>query len=675
MTLLTKKAICPYDCPASCVFLATTENNRVVRVSPDPDHPVSQGMLCRKMQHYTEEVNSDQRILTPLKRIGKKGEGLFAPISWDAAIAEISNRWKSIIKEYGAEAIAYCYYSGVMSSIQRHCCEALFHRMGACRLVKTLCSSAKSVGYADVVGNTGCLDPRELKDSDFYLVWGSNMPATRLPSMKTLADGKREGKKVIQVEVYGTPMAEFCDETILIRPGTDGALALAMMHVLGEEGYADVSYLNRYSLGYDIFKETLHTYSPEWAENITGISADTIRHLARSYAKAKAPAIILGSGPSRYGNGAMTTRLITLLSLFTGAWQHPGGGLCGCSPLSGSLLDTSLISRPDFLEKPTRQININQLSSALVGTAEYPALKALFVNGANPANSVSNQSVLLSGLAREDLFTVVHERFLTDTARYADLILPATFSVEQSDIYLAYGYCTMAVGPKIIQAPGEAKSNWDVVRLLAKALEYEDAHFQQSEEEFIATLLEKPTKVSVSLKLLENKDLVNGGSISLPFADHNCFGTSSGKFYFVNPDLPEPLPRYIPCHGGPEPLHLISVPSDRTLNSIYQHHPQMAKERGPMTLIMNPEDAATRGIYSGDYVLAQNDLAQVEFIASISDKITRGAVAAVGTFAINQSLNGLTCNALHHARLSDRGAATTMNDNTIEVTLHYHSQN
>lgn len=674
MTLLTKKAICPYDCPASCGFLATTENNRVVRVSPDPDHPVSQGFLCRKMQHYAEEINSDQRILTPLKRIGKKGEGLFAPISWEAAIAEITKRWKNIISEQGAEAIAYCYYSGVMSSIQRHCCEALFHRMGACRLVKTLCSSAKSVGYADVVGSTGCLDPRELKNSDFYLIWGSNMPATRLPSMKTLTEGKREGKKIIQIEVYGAPMADFCDETILIRPGTDGALALSLMHVLEREGFADTEYLNEYGLGYDDFRKTLHAYSPEWAETITGIPADTIRHLARTYAKAKAPAIILGSGPSRYGNGGMTTRLITLLSLFTGAWQYPGGGLCGCSPLPGSLLDTTLISRPDFLNIPTRQININQLSLALHGTEDVPALKALFINGANPANSVSDQSHLLAGLAREDLFTVVHDRFMTDTARYADFILPATFSVEQSDIYLAYGYCTMAVGHKVVSAPGEAKSNWEVVRLLAKAMTYEDAHFQQTEEEFIEALLAQPTKVSASLQLLEREALLQGGCVSLPFSDHRCFGTPTGKFYFVNPDLSEPFPRYTPCYSGKEPLHLISVPSDRTLNSIYQQHPQMSKERGPMCLIMNPEDAAKRGISSGDLVMAQNDLAQVEFIASISDQIIPGAVAAIGTYAINQSLNGLTCNALHHARISDRGEATTMNDNTVDVFLLSHSQ-
>lgn len=669
MSIYTKKTICPYDCPAACGFLVTTDGERILNVSTDSEHPVSAGTLCRKMHHYAEAVHSDKRILTPLKRIGAKGNGDFTPISWDEAIAEIAARWKSIIANNGAEAIAYCYYSGVMSSINRHCCEALFHRMGACRLVKTLCSSAKAAGYADAVGSTGCLDPRELKDSDFYLIWGSNMPATRLPSMKTLIEGKRSGKKIVQIEVYGAPMADFCDETILIRPGTDGALALAMMHVLAQEDLADEAYLHERSLGYDAFKDTLPEYSPEWAETITGIPADTIRHLARIYASAKSPAIILGSGPSRYGNGAMTTRLITLLSLFTGAWKHPGGGLCGCSPVAGGFLDTNLISRPDFLEKPTRQLNINQLSAALTGTDGYTPLKALFVNGANPANSVSDQSACLAGLAREDLFTVVHDRFMSDTARYADIILPATFSVEQTDIYLAYGYCTMAVAPKVIPAPGEAKSNWEVVCMLAQAMGYEGEHFKQAEEEFVAHVLTKPTKASACLTAEDRAQLLQGGTVSLPFADHDCFGTPEGKFYFVNPALPEPLPRYTESHGGKEPLCLISVPSDRTLNSIFQQHDGMVKERGPMVLIMHPEDAANRSITDGDMILASNELAKVQFLARTSRWIARGAVAAIGTYNISQSFNGLTCNALHHGRISDRGAATTMNDNTVEVSL------
>ena len=667
MTTYTQKSICPYDCPYSCGFVAVTDGKRILKVDGDPEHPASRGILCRKMRHYPEAIHSDRRILTPMKRIGEKGKGEFVPVSWEEAILEITDHWKSLIRTDGAEAIGYCYYSGVMSPIQRHCCEALFHRMGACQLVKTLCASAKGAGYADVVGQTGCLDPRELKDSDFYLVWGSNMPATRLPDMKTLAQARRAGKKVVQIEVYGEPMANQCDETFLIRPGTDGALALAMMHILLQEGLADEAFLRESGIGCEEFCRTLPSYTPEWAAGITGIPADAIRRLARLFGGVKAPAIILGSGISRYGNGAMTVRLITILSLFTGAWKYPGGGLCGYNPTPGPYIDLALIQRPDFLTAPTRRININQLAAALTGTPAYPPLKSLYVSGANPACSVSDQKRLREGLAREDLFTVVHDRFLSDTARYADFILPAAFSVEQSDVYLAYDCCTLSAARRIIPPPGEAKSNWDTICLLAKGMGFEDDYFDRTEEDMLELVLRTPTPASRCLNAEDRERLLAGGTVSLPFSDHTRFGTPEGKFYLVNPNLSEPMPRYIECFGGPEPLHLVSVPSNRTLNSIFQQHEGMVRERGPMALVMHPSDAEVRGIHDGDRILCRNDLAEVEFAARISSQIAPGAVAAVGIYASSQSPNGLGCNALHHARLSDEGEATTMNDNTVEV--------
>lgn len=663
MQTYQKKSICPYDCPSACGLLVTTDGKRILNVDGDPKHPASAGILCRKMRRYEEDIHSPERILTPLKRTGQKGSGSFTPVSWEEAIAEITGRWKTLIAQHGPESIAYCYYSGVMSSVQRHGCEALFHRMGACGLIKTLCSSAKGAGYAAVVGNTGCLDPRELKDSDFYLIWGSQMIATRLPSLKTLTDGKKAGKKVIQIEVYGEPMAGYCDETILIRPGADGALALAMMQVLIEEGLAAEAYLRKMGSGYEEFRQTLEANTPEWAETITGIPAGTIRRLARLYGKAQAPAIILGSGNSRYRNGGMTVRLITILSLFTGAWQHPGGGLCGASPSSGSYLDSALIQRPDFKKEPGREININQLAAALKGT---PPIRSLYVCGANPADSVSDQKAMLEGLAREDLFTVVHERFLTDTARYADLILPAAFSVEQSDCYTAYGYRTLASAFKIIDPPGEAKSNWDTVRLLAAGMGYEDDCFKRTEEEMLALVLQKETTASACLTAKDREKLLNGDALSLPRHDRNRFLTKNGRFNLVNPDLAEPMPHYLPCEED-LPLHLVSVPSAYTLNTVFHARKKLIDGNAPLTLILHPDDAAARGIQEGDRIRAYNDLAEVEFYAGISPWIAKGAAVSVGTGQLSESLNGLTANALHHARLSDMGAATTMNDNCIEV--------
>lgn len=681
MQTYQKRSICPYDCPSACGLMLTTDGERILKVDGDPKHPASSGILCRKMRHYEEDIHSAERILTPLKRTGAKGSGFFAPISWEEAVSEITGRWKKLIRQYGPESIAYCYYSGVMSSIQRHSCEALFHRMGACELIKTLCSSAKGAGYASVVGNTGCLDPRELADSDFYLVWGSQMIATRLPSLKALTEGKKAGKKVIQIEVYGEPMANYCDETIRIRPGADGALALAMMQVLAEEGFADKDYLQKMGNGYEEFRTALAADTPEWAEGITGIPAGTIRRLARLYGKANAPAIILGSGNSRYRNGGMTVRLITILSLFTGAWQRPGGGLCGGPPFPGSYLDNSLIQRPDLRKTPGRKVNINQLALALAKTPapenrdsssgresipNMPMIRSLYVCGANPADSVSDQKTLLAGLAREDLFTVVHERFLTDTARYADLILPAAFSVEQSDCYTAYGYRTLASAFKVIDPAGEAKSNWDTIRLLAAGMGYEDDCFKQTEEEMIQLLLQKETPASACLTAAEREKLLTGGALSLPRHDRNLFLTKNGRFYLVNPELAEPMPRYIPCEEE-LPLRLVSVPSAYTLNTVFHARKQLTDKNAPLTLILHPDDAAERGIQEGDRICAYNDLAEVEFYAKISPWIAKGAAASVGTGQLSESLNGLTANALHHARLSDMGEATTMNDNAIEV--------
>lgn len=658
-----KRTVCPYDCPTTCGFYIEVEDNKVTGVVPDEKDPASGGLMCRKMRNYELSVNSKDRIITPLIRNGEKGSGFFKEISWEEAVKTICDKWKNIIDENGAEAISYCTYSGVMSDIHRNCGDAFFNRMGASELVKTLCSSAKGVGYANVMGRTGCLDPRELKDSDLYIVWGSNMPATRIQSMKEIAEAKALGKKVVLIEVYAEPMAKYCDEVVLIKPGTDGALALALMYVLVREGLADEDFLRENTNGYDEFKETLPEYTPEWAQEICGVDAQIIEKLAYMYAEAKAPVIILGSGNSRYGNGAMTVRLITILSHFTGAWLKKGGGMCGCTPIDTAYVDGNLIKRPDFRTAPSRKININQLGAAV----NDEAIKSLYVYGANPANAVSDTKAVIKGLEREDLFTVVHERFMTDTAKYADVILPATFSVEQNDIYEAYGYCTLSTAYKAVDAPGECKSNWDTFCLLAEGMGYEDEYFKRSDVEMLNIILDNPTK-AVAVLSDEDKDILRkGGSIKMPFSVHTEWKTKSGKINIVNDKLSERIPRYTECHGGEYPLRLISVPSEHTLNSIFTQRDDMTEARGTMKLAVNPSDAAERNIVNGDRIICFNDLAEVEFEAFVTENAAKGSASAVGIFKAAQTFNGLGVNALQHDRLSDLGAATTMNDNTVDI--------
>lgn len=663
----TRPSICPYDCPTTCGLRVTTDGTRVRKVEGDPEDPISRGLICQKMQRYEKSIHSPERILTPLRRTGGKGSGEFAPISWDQAAATIAARWQEALAEHGPDSILPVYYSGVMSLINRNCGDALFNRMGACSLVKTLCASAKSAGYAAVAGSTGCLDPRELRHSDFHLVWGCNLKATRLQSLPDFARARKHGTRVVLVESFAGEMTPYCDQVILITPGADGALALAMMHVLLAEGLADLDFLRAESTGFPEFAASLAGATPAWAAGITGVPAETIAALAREFGRASAPAITLGSGNSRYGNGGMTVRLITILSAFTGAWKRPGGGLCGCSPGGGPYVDLARITRPDLRENTARRVNINRLAAALAGEPGQAPIRCLHVYASNPVASICHQQGILRGLRDPALFTVVHERFLTDTARFADIILPATFSVEDTDCFASYGYCSFGTAYPVIPAPGQCKSNWDIFCLLAQAMGYADSHFARPAEDLLEELLAHPQAGLAGISAEQWQTLRQGGVISTPFADHAAWKTPSGKLEIVNPALDEPLPRYTEPHGGSQPLRLIAAPSAKTLNSIFLEREELVARRGPMALALHPEDAARRGIADNDLVMASNDLGEVAFTARVTPLVARGAVAAVGVFARSQSANGNLVNTLHHERLSDIGEATTLNDNTVEV--------
>ena len=732
----TVRSICPYDCPCSCGLLLNVENGSLLSTTGDPEHPACKGLICGKMRNYERGVNHPDRLKKPLIRTGAKGSGMFREASWEEAVRLITEKWQSILRESGPESIAYCYYSGVMSIVQRYGMEALFAKMGACQLEATLCSSGKGAGYAAVVGKTGCLDPRELEDSDLYILWSSQVKATRLQILPTLTEARKKGKKILLVDVYAEETADLCDEIFLIRPGSDGALALAVMKVLKDQGLADEAYLKENAEGFEDFFASLDMYTLSWAEEKTGLSADSIEKLAILYGRAAAPASVLGSGFSRYGNGGMNARLITILSLFTGAWKRPGGGLCGCNPSGSAYVDKNKISRPDFRkhvdrsedsdqpgsrenpvqsansnqpgsrEHPARKININCLGAEL----EKETIRSLYVWGCNPANSVSDAEAVRRGLMREDLFTVVHERFLTDTALLADVVLPATYSPEQTDVYTSYGYRTLGLAKKAVNAPGEALSNWDTMRLLAKGMGYTDSYFLQTEEEAARMLLDTSPAVQALPEEVRAR-LYEGNVVSMPKEEAGIWRTPSGKIQIRNEALSVPLPGYVPCYSESEGrkqedhlhhaegeerkqedrlhhaecegeetskntqfFHLISAPSIYTLNTVFAERDDLNEKRGPMKLVMHELDAEAHGIREGDWVLAANDLAEVEFIAHLTDKISRGTAAAVGVYSRGMSFNGKTANSLHHARLTDLGAGTTMNDNVVQLRLLFTGQ-
>ena len=663
-----RKSICPYDCPSTCGLLMELEDGKIIRVRNNPDHPVSKNGICRKTIRYEESIYSEKRILSPLKRTGPKGSGQFEPISWDAAVKEITDKWKAIITQYGPEAILPWTYSGVMSDIQRGCGTAFFNRMGASKIVGSLCSPAKGAAYTSVAGKTGCLDPHELNDSDYYIIWGSNMAATRLQALADLNKPENRHKKKVLIDTYANPAARHFDQTICIKAGTDGALALAMMHVLDKESLSDDDFLKEYTEGYDVFRDTLKGYTPEWAEKETGIPAEVIRQLARNYAAAKAPAIIFGSGTSRHLNGGMTCRLIIILSLFTGAWKQKGGGLCGCTPIDTTYVDQSLINRPDFRRNNARSFNINQTGMALALTGDE-AVRSLYVYGGNAANTAGNQDKIIEGLLREDLFTVVHERFMTETALYADIILPATFSVEQHDIYRSYGYCTLGTAYPVIKPLEQCKSNWDTFCLLAKAMGYEEDYFRQTEAEMLQNILDHPTPAVAALPEEKKKILQEGGAIAMPYSNHMKIGTPSGKFRIIDESLPEPIPHYFKINADNYPLHLVASPSVYSLNSEFRDRKDLMDARGSQKLIMHTADAAARGIKTGQLIKAFNDRAEVVFEALVTDQIGKGNVVCEGVYRRDQCVGGRAMNALTSERLADMADGTTMNDNRVEVCV------
>lgn len=662
-----QKAICPYDCPGTCGLLVEAENNTIIKVKGDPDHPLHHGLICEKMQNYEKAVNSPDRITTPLKRTGKKGEGKFEPISWEQALTEITDKWKEILSTDGPDAIIGLSSSGTQGWMQKSIVDCLFNKMGARQMIMSLCNGAKGAAVDSLMGGRGCLCGTELKDSDYYIVWSCNLKATRLHTLALLNQERKKGKKVLLIEVCAVDNAKYCDEVLLIKPGSDGALALSMMQVIAEAGLTADDFLKDFASGWEDFKATLPQYTPEWAEEITGIPAETIRRVALEIAHAKAPALVGGTGLCRRKNGGMNTRLSIILSAITGGWANPGGGYLGENPRSGSCLDRTMISRPDLRTHFGRKANINLLSTILADTSPENKVKAFYVSGGNPVNAIHNQKKMEEGLSREDLFTVVHEQIHTDTTKYADYVLPATYSVEHTDIYTPASFCHISTGFKVIDAPGQCKSNWETICLLAKHMGYTEDQFTITAEEMLNRMLDKPLVPLCDMDKSAIETLREGGTVALPYSDHLHFPTPDGKFRIIDDSLEESMPRYLPDYDDPYPLNLVAIPGTLSLNGVFACRSDLMERRGPMILYINPKDALERGISSGDSIIAKNDLAEVPFKAQVTELVAETCVAAPGVYNRKDSGQKLQMNALTHSRLSDIGQGTAMNGNYVEV--------
>jgi anaerobic selenocysteine-containing dehydrogenase len=659
------RSVCPYDCPDTCGLLVEVVGGKATRVTGDPDHPFTRGALCPKMNRYQETVHSPLRLTRPLLRKGKKGSGHFHPISWEEAIHQIADRWQKIIDQFGAEAILPYSYAGTMGLIQRNAGHPFFHRLGASRLDRTICSPAKEAGWKSVMGETPAPHPEEVAESDLVILWGINAVATNIHFLHNVKRAQKKGAKVWLIDTYQTSSSSVVDQTYIVRPGSDGCLTLGLMYLLVRYDLIDHGFLAAHVQGFEELKErVLPDFPPEKVCRFTGLSQGTIESMAKAYGTAKKPFIRLGAGLSRYGNGAMTIRTIVCLPALVGAYGKKGGGCFSSTNTSGAFAMNEIL-REDFMVKKTRLINMNRLGWAL-NELDHPPIQSLYVYHSNPGAVAPDQNQVLRGLAREDLFTIVHERFMTDTALYADVVLPSTSSLEQSDLYRAYGHYCIQRAKVVIPPVGESKSNWEVFCVLAQQMGFDDSFFRQTADDLIGHLLSIPNPMRESI---DQKAFAAGMAVELPLPldARTRYRTPSGKIEILNPKESRPLPGYLPPYGGDYPFRLMTAPSLYALNSSFRERKDLLKKEKAMFLQMNPADAEAIRLKEGQRVITFNQLGEVAFILRITPNVPSGVVVAEGLWWLEHCPGSRSVNALTSQRLTDQAEGSTFYDNTVDV--------
>ena len=659
------KSVCPYDCPDACGLIVSVDNNKVISVRGDRAHAFTRGTLCPKMAHYEKVIHSPLRLKSPMKRVGKKGigEDQYTRISWDEALDAIVNNFKETIDTYGSESILRYSYAGTMGVIQSPAADYFFRCIGATDQDRGICSPAKQTGFRSVYGDTLAIKPQEAQHSDFIVLWGINATATDIHILHDVNIAKKNGARVWIIDTHKTYTFSQAHEHIYVKPGSDGALALGMLHIIHRDGLADTDFIKEHVQGYDeLVKEVLLNFTPEKASDICGVSVNRMTEFAHAYATSKAPFIRLGSGLSRYGNGAMTCRAINALPAVVGAWQYPGGGLL--SSASGSKFIGKDMMQQAHVHAPAKRLMPMIKLGEMLTNPEEVGVHSLYVFSSNPAITAPNQNVVRKGLMRNDLFTIVHERFFTDTCKYADIILPATTSVEHDDIYNSYGHYTIGTGYKLIDPVGESRSNWQVIAELAKRMGLEDAFFNLSERELIEQIVHTSSRISKS----DQELILNGEPVEMtvPESYKMDFKTPSGKIELYNPQDVEPLIRYMPPYGDNAPFWLINGNDIRILDSSFCeldfNDPELMKLR------IHPEDAKMYNINDGAEVEIYNDRGSVKIKAYYDDEVQRGTLVTLGVWWQSQSSDPhVAINALTAARPTDQGWGSTFYDVQVHI--------
>ena len=682
------RAVCPHDCPDTCAMLVTVKDGVAIEVKGDPNHPTTAGVLCTKVARYTERTYHAERLLFPQKRVGKKGEGKFERITWDAALNIIADKLKPIAANNPSGLLPYSY-AGTMGLVQgESMAQRFFNRFGASELDDTICAAAGATGYKYTAGASIGVDVEQTQNAQLIIIWGSNPIVSNLHFWTRVQEAKRRGARIIAIDPYRSLTAEKCHQHIAPIAGTDGALALGLMHVLINEQLIDADYIAHYTQGFDQLAERVKTWTPERVAAICGIDASVIVTLAREYGQASRQGgalIRLNYGLQRVHGGGMAVRNIACLPALTGAWRHAAGGtllsLSGAFPKNKAVLE-----RPDLYKgnKSRRVINMSAIGDALLQQADPDfgaKVEALIVYNSNPVAIAPDANKVAQGFMREDLFTVVLEHFQTDTADYADILLPATTQLEHVDVHSTYGHYYMMANNAAIAPLGEAKTNTDFFRLLAHKMGYTDACFNESDDEIAAQAFDisKPAAAQFDWQKLKQNGWQKLNLPAAPFAQGG-FLTPSGKCEFYSAQMQaaglDPLPIYIAPHesvqSNPDlaaryPLAMISPPARNFMNSTFVNVQSLRATEGEPHLDINPHDALQRGINDGDKVRVYNQRGSHIVKARVTDKARLGLVVGLSIWWKKLSQDGQNANALTSQKLTDMGGGATFYDVLVEV--------
>jgi anaerobic selenocysteine-containing dehydrogenase len=682
------QGVCPHDCPDTCALQIKVENGRAVKVQGDPAHAPTQGVLCTKVSRYAERTYHPDRLTTPLKRIGAKGEGRFAPIGWDEALDLAAQRLGEIAKRQ-PEAILPYSYAGTMGLVQGESIAArFFHSLGASRLERTICAAAGSAGLKYTYGASVGMHLEFFEQSKLILIWGSNPVTSSLHFWTRAQEAKRRGARLIAIDPYRSLTAEKCHEHIALRPGTDAALALAMMHVLITEDLIDHDYVARHTLGYAELRARALTYTPHRAALICGIDAQQIIELARAYGTTRAAAIRLNYGMQRVRGGGNAVRAIACLPALTGAWRERAGGLL-LSSSGFAPTDSSALERPDLQpgwpDAAPRTINMSALGDALTHHGDDvfgPRVEALVVYNSNPAAVAPDSSKVAAGLRRDDLFTIVLEHFQTDTADYADLVLPATTQLEHLDIHKSYGHTYVMLNRPAIEPVGQARPNTEIFRGLARAMHLTHPALYESDEVIAKQAFKWTDKRLADSAGWEELERTGWIKLTLPEAplEHGQFPSPSGKCEFYSERLRaqglDPLPDYLPPYESAEhnpqlaqryPLAMISPPARHFLNSSFVNVDSLRGMQGEPQVEIHPEDAHARAIVHHQQVRVFNDRGSMQLRACVTERARPGVVVGQSIWWKKLTGDGHNANQVTSQALSDLGGSATFYDCLVEI--------